>query len=309
MSDKSYYAALSHSPVILKERLLNVARAEFLGRGQEEARKQFADVLRRTMALADVLGRKRILDATFKAKGEAKFSAAYDSIVTARFGVWDTLKKATSHAFESAFEILLGREPVLAKSREEINKAYGLGQKFAVRKLPDQLSDKAAQRVTVRLWEKVNELGVKGRNPDQARRVLADLGNFTESYAETVYRTNLASAYTAGRFKMMQDEDVRAVTPAFEYSAVGDASTRKHHEAADGLIAGATDAVWDRISPPMGFNCRCDLRVVTIFELRDRKLVGAHGQVRPFYPATFRNAHPDKGFAISRPDRRIYASS
>ena len=310
MNDKSYYAALAQSPVVLRRQLLNVARAEFLGKGQAAAKQEFQHTLRRTMALADVLGRKHILDKVQQNKRSnfREMNHDYDTIVCARFGLKDVLSKFTG-AFEEAFEALMAREPILARSREEINKAYGLGTKFAVAKLPDKLGADAARNITVRLWEKTAELGIQGRSPTDARQVLSEIGNFSESYAETIYRTNLASAYTAGRFKQMQDPDVRAVAPAFEFNAVGDADTRKNHGAADGAIAGVGDALWDKVSPPLGYNCRCDLRVVDRFDMEERGLLDAKGNPKRYIPASFRNAHPDKGFVIQRPDRRIYAEA
>jgi SPP1 gp7 family putative phage head morphogenesis protein len=305
-NDKSFYAALSHSPVMLRRLMVDMARAAFNGKGELEAKKRFASALARTMALADVLGRKRALEESrTKSQQFRAIHADYDGIVVARFGVKDAMENPSNDAFEEAFFTLLDREPIIARSREEIEKAYGLGQKFAVAKLPEELSERAAKQVTIRLWEKVAELGIQGRSPADAKRVLADIGDFSESYAETIYRTNLAGAYTAGRFKQMQDPDVAAVAPALEYTAVGDHSTRKNHKAADGLIAGTKDAVWDRVSPPMGYNCRCDLRIVDKFELKDRGLLKA-GEVRMYTPSTFKDAHPDKGFTVTRPDRRVY---
>lgn len=311
MNEKSYYTALSQSPVVLRRQLLNVARAEFLGKGQAEAKAEFQNTLRRTMALADVLGRQHILKKVREHR-KSTFRALdynYTVIVDAKFGIKDIFSKLTGGVFEEAFEALLGREPIIARSREELNRAYGLGTKFAVAKLPDNLGAQAALNITTRLWEKVAEMGIQGRSPVQARQVLAEIADFSESYAETIYRTNLASAYTAGRFKQMQDPDVQAVAPAFEFNAVGDADTRKNHGAADGAIAAVGDSLWDKVAPPLGYNCRCDLRVVDRFEMEERGLLDAKGEVKRYLPPSFRNAHPDKGFNVSRPDRRIYAAS
>lgn len=310
-SDKSYYAALAHSPVMLKRFMIDMAEAAFHGYGEIQAQYRFAQALARTMALADALGRKRVVSDAFKgARRGGSFRLChegYDSLVAVRFGVKDALESPSSAAFEEAFFTLLEREPIVAKSREEIQKAYGVGSKFAVGDLPKRLSAEAAKNVTVRLWEKVAELGIEGRQPSDAKKVLADIGDFAESYAETIYRTNLAGAYTAGRFKQMADPDVQAVAPAFEYTAVGDHSTRKNHAAADGAIADVKDSLWDKISPPMGYNCRCDLRIVDRFELKERGLLLPNGRAKTWTPSTFKDAHPDKGFTVTRPDRRIYA--
>lgn len=157
----------------------------------------------------------------------------------------------------------------------------------------------------MRVQQAVAELGVAGTRPEKAKKILAKIAPFSEAYAETVYRTNLATAYTAGRFRQAQDPDVEAITPAFEYTPVGDSSTRHNHLAARGLLASIKDGIWDRFSPPMGFNCRCDLRLVDRFELESRRLLLRNGQVKRYVPSGFGEAHPDKGFRVSRTDRRV----
>ena len=132
------------------------------------------------------------------------------------------------------------------------------------------------------------------------------MGDFTRAYSETVYRTNLTSAFAAGRFKQVESEEVRRVTPAFEFDAIDDAAVRPNHAAADGLIAAVNDPVWSRISPPLGHNCRCGLRLVDRFELKRRGLLRGFS-VTPYFPPNFREAKPDDGFTKGgRPDGQIY---
>ena len=76
-------------------------------------------------------------------------------------------------------------------------------------------------------------------------------------YLETVYRTNVQGAYGAGRWKAMQDPDVVAALPLWEYRAVGDGRTRESHQALDGLVFEIGNPATDGLAPPGGFNCRC----------------------------------------------------
>lgn len=307
MKDVQYYNALARSPILLKKKFQAVIEAEFLDQGVARATLDLAHTLSHTMALADVLGRKKIMDtAGDKTTRFRALNIEYDTLVVSRFGGYSDLPSPTEGAFDDAMDALLKREPVVAKYKGDIQKAYGVGRWFSVSSLPGKLALKAAQNLTVRLWEKVTELGMAGRSPVEAKRILSEMSGFSESYAETVYRTNLAGAYTAGRFKQMQDPDVRAVAPGFEYTAIGDHSTRKNHAAADGMIADTHDKVWDSVSPPMGYNCRCDLRIVDCFELQERGLLTKDGHAKLFLPTRFREAQPDKGFTVTRPDRRMY---
>jgi SPP1 gp7 family putative phage head morphogenesis protein len=77
------------------------------------------------------------------------------------------------------------------------------------------------------------------------------------SYLETVYRTNVQGAYGAGRWQAMQDPDVVAELPLWEYRAVGDGRTRANHQALDGLLFEIGNPATDGLAPPGGFNCRC----------------------------------------------------
>lgn len=79
-----------------------------------------------------------------------------------------------------------------------------------------------------------------------------ELGDF---HLETVARTNLATAYSVGRRRAMEDaaEDL----PFWEYVAVNDDRTRPTHRALDGTIRPANHEFWNTHYPPLGWNCRC----------------------------------------------------
>lgn len=141
---------------------------------------------------------------------------------------------------------------------------------------------------------------------DTALAVLEDVNDWTVAYADTVYRTNVASAYAAGEWQQSLTPDMIEINPAKMYAAVGDSDTRPNHDAANGLIAGVTDAIWDVFAPPMGFRCRCTAIGVDRFELEDRKLLNPDGSVIRVTPPGFENAFPDPGFGTGRPDRRVY---
>jgi SPP1 gp7 family putative phage head morphogenesis protein len=145
----------------------------------------------------------------------------------------------------------------------------------------------------------------EGVDVRQGSEIVQRLGDWSRAYADTVYRTNLTSAYTAGRFR--QQEGVSDVIGAFGFRSRRDDSTRPNHRAAEGLIAPPHDIIWERLSPPLGYNCRCSLRLVSRFELERLGLL-RDGRVMRFEPATLAQAGPDKGFLSVRPDRRIYAA-
>lgn len=75
---------------------------------------------------------------------------------------------------------------------------------------------------------------------------------------ETIFRTNLQTNYMAGHWRNF--ELARRSRPWLMFDAINDSRVRPHHLALDGVIRAVDDPVWDRISPPLGFNCRCSLR-------------------------------------------------
>jgi SPP1 gp7 family putative phage head morphogenesis protein len=127
---------------------------------------------------------------------------------------------------------------------------------------------------------------------------------WTRSYAENVFRTTGATCYSAGRFKQLSDPDVKHTIPGLQFSAVRDADVRPNHAAAHGLIAAVDDPIWQRLSPPLGFNCRCDLVLKDRFELQKHGLLDKNGQVIRYLPYSYSEAHPDPGFQSGRPDQR-----
>lgn len=161
-----------------------------------------------------------------------------------------------------------------------------------------------AKDATGEIEKRIRHAFDEGR--DSTLAVLEEVNDWTVAYADTVYRTNVASAFAAGAWHQSLDPEIMEIIPAKLYSAIGDSDTRPNHLAADGLIAGVTDPIWETLSPPMGFNCRCSLLDVDRFELEDRGLLNADGTVTRVLPANFANARPDPGFGTGRPDRRVY---
>lgn len=291
------------SPPLFADKMQTLAEAIIKRKDTEDAENDLARLIGNTMALADLMGRKRVLMETDAAKHGIKLRLFDPDLACYRF--YSTPAVAVEPVvFERAFDDIMSREPRLAESAEEVKRAYMTGG-FAVARLPKYLSTEARLRLTERIQGQISSYVKKGERLPEVREQLADIGNFSAAYAENVYRTNLATAYTAGRFKEMQDPEVREIAPCLQFSAVRDGNTRPNHWAAHGTIAPIDHAVWDVLSPPLGYQCRCTCNVVTIYELRDRGLM-ERGQPKSFFPVTFRNAHADPGFKVSRTDRRIY---
>lgn len=94
------------------------------------------------------------------------------------------------------------------------------------------------------------------------------------SHVETIYRTNVRSAYSSGRLAEMTQPAVLAARPYWQIMTVRDSRQRATHRAAHGIVLPADHPFWRTTGlPPWGFNCRC--RWVS----RSRRWVDKHGGI------------------------------
>ncbi|MNF59671.1 Phage Mu protein F like protein [compost metagenome] len=86
---------------------------------------------------------------------------------------------------------------------------------------------------------------------------------------ETIYRTNMTTAYQAGRYLQQMNQPER---PYWQYIAVIDESTRASHAAMNGLVFASTDPIWQTHYPPNDWGCRCRVRAMSQLRLDDNGL-------------------------------------
>ncbi len=91
------------------------------------------------------------------------------------------------------------------------------------------------------------------RDPLTGKTIIAQLGSPWR--LETIFRTNLQTAYSAGQWQQIMDQ--ADIAPYLMYDAVDDFRTRAQHKAWDNKVLPVTDKFWRSHYPPNGFNCRC----------------------------------------------------
>lgn len=120
---------------------------------------------------------------------------------------------------------------------------------------------------------------------------------------DTIYRTNLQSAYMSGRYyqmKAIQDE-----YPFWQYISVLDMRTRPHHAALHNKVIRADDAFWNTNYVPRGYNCRCRTRALDQAYIDRKGLKVTDG-------SSLADNKPDPGFEGNpaseyKPDLRRYS--
>lgn len=118
------------------------------------------------------------------------------------------------------------------------------------------------------------------------------LENFTRPRLETIFRTNIATAYASGRLdQSLSTENVAG----FRRISARILTTRPNHEAAHGQYYSKLDRRISWFLLPWGYNCLCADVPITI---RAAKTQGqefeGNRMITPTWPA---NAHPDARFA------------
>lgn len=85
--------------------------------------------------------------------------------------------------------------------------------------------------------------------------------------AEVIYETNLATAYSAGRYVQATEPAMLAAFPYWTYRHSGNRHPRLMHLAWDGLTLPADDRWWDTHYPPNGWHCGCRVQLTTRADL------------------------------------------
>lgn len=241
---------------------------------------KLAEVIAETRTIAELLGRERLLQQLGRAEVPGIRPRDYrDKFADGAVPMVD------QPSFAPAVRAILQRTPALVRSWHQIAAVQAQnGIAFA---------HAASAAITRQVQESLAGALAVGQGRDYFTDLVRLVTPWTDSYAETVYRTNLSSAYTAGQFEQAQDPDVADVFAGLRFSATNDSNTRPNHAACDGLVARVDDPVWNLLRPPLGFNCRCDLIAYTRAQAaREGRL---RGGILPWasVPA---GAHPDHGF-------------
>lgn len=145
-----------------------------------------------------------------------------------------------------------------------------------------------------------------GTTLEQFRSEVGDLLQNRRYHIETVFRTNIQTAYNVGRYKRQME--TANDLPYWKYSAVNDSRTRPTHRAMNGRVWPANHPVWDTWYPPNGYRCRCSVialtkRQVERMGLRVESDDPTHALIEPIAPngerMPARPLIPDQGFGFN----------
>lgn len=136
----------------------------------------------------------------------------------------------------------------------------------------EKFRDDVAGRLKQHDWQLLKDGDIVDANTGEV-----DGKGITRHRLETIFRTQMQSAYMAGHWQAL--EDGRDDAPWLQYSAILDSRTRQSHAAAHGAVYHIDDPFWDYFYPPNGFNCRCTVRAFSDRDLKRRNLLPQKAQL------------------------------
>ncbi len=129
-----------------------------------------------------------------------------------------------------------------------------------------------------------------GQTLDEWRgRVGERLRSRSPVHLETVFRTNVQSAYSAGRWAQLNHPAVRKARPFWMYDAIMDGRTTDICKERHGTVLPVDDPWWRENTPPLHFNCRSGIRALTPEQAKARGVASAPPTVKP----------PQAGFGLA----------
>ncbi len=108
----------------------------------------------------------------------------------------------------------------------------------------------------------VNKAIADGSTFEDFKKLVAEHEiKLSEPYLKNVFRTNIQTAYSHGRWQQQQRN--RDKRPYLMYSAIDDSRVRPSHLALNRIIRHIDDPFWLMYYPPWGFMCRCTVIALT----------------------------------------------
>ncbi|MEP0004422.1 MAG: phage minor head protein [Balneola sp.] len=198
-------------------------------------------------------------------------------------------REAHARAFTVAKAINLD---VLKSIREEVESALANGTTFAT--------------FQKNLEPKLKELGWWGRKEivDEETGEILDVQLGSAWRLKNIYRTNLSTSYSAGRFKTQKAAAERR--PWWVYRAVQDASTRPSHEALHNTVVRHDDPFWDTHYPPNDWGCRCGVDSLSDKQLEARGYTVSTGDQIPNFAGEGWDYNP--GQSYWQPDLNAFSA-
>lgn len=145
------------------------------------------------------------------------------------------------------------------------------------------------------LYPAMQDALMEGLTLPEFREQVRDL-LLSNAHTETIFRTNLMSAYNSGHADSFFDPLVSDMIPAFEFTAILDGRTTEICRIMDGRIIYKGEMLSSPIVPPLHFNCRSTVIPIFTYQLDESRVTNLPDILNdPEAP------HPGPGFGYWQP--------
>lgn len=158
-------------------------------------------------------------------------------------------------AYDEALKYYQKRMALSDEDVQKLRKLYGNEAARVTRSASDLVEKKAAEAISESL--KAGEHIKLAQARLLTALESAGISEPSPFLCETLVRTGISQAYSAGQYNALNDDALKDVHQGWQYVTVGDNRVRPEHEELDGMTADVDNEVWDKYLPPLGFNCRC----------------------------------------------------
>lgn len=159
--------------------------------------------------------------------------------------------------FAEAIKYFADKVPVIYEKLDTITAKFR-EQKFWVKKLTDlELTKKVKSSI---------QNSLKNGSTFEQWKKSVDLKGLADWYLETVFRTNMTTAYSSGRYE--QQVEMASAFKYWLYDAVMDNRTSLICSELDGRIYRSDNPIWNTIYPPLHHGCRSDVIALSDNDIR-----------------------------------------
>jgi len=194
------------------------------------------------------------------------------------------------------FETAVGRAIEFLRNKLKLSaeEFYALEERAKLKAFT--VSGVADLDVVSEVWRAIESAVENGETLEDFRERVGELledqwGQEDPSRIETIFRTNVQSAYSAGRWAQNSRPEVRATHPYCRFVAILDSRTSEVCEELHGTVLKADDDFWASHQPPLHHQCRSDIVPLTDEEAKEEGI----DEEAP-------DADPDEGFGTPAED-------
>ncbi len=220
--------------------------------------EEFESVTRETIGFGEMGGRLSV------AGVELGSDRTVDLTDVVQLSVGDAIRRFFGAKFEAAVDFFRAKRVVSVATFDAMLDRWREGAFVARRLANDRLVSRARDILADGMEQQLT-------GDDLAIRMETELGLGDKSwYAETIVRTNLSSAYGAGRYTQMTDPSVKKLRPFVQFRTVGDSRVRHDHAELDDKVFVNGSELHAQYAPPLGFNCRCQMVTISKRQFESR---------------------------------------